>query len=77
MQYYVVFINIALQYRFKSGAVVSLEVLLLYRIVFPIWAFLFFQMKVNIVLSSSVKNYIRVYFHIIFIDYLRVSQRAP
>jgi hypothetical protein len=40
--------------------VIPLEVLVLYRIVFAILGFLFFHMKLRIVLSRSVKSCVRI-----------------
>jgi hypothetical protein len=40
--------------------VILLEVLLLYRIVLAILGFLFFQMKLRVILLRFVKNYVEI-----------------
>jgi hypothetical protein len=59
-EYYRIFIIIVLYYGLKSGMVILLEVLLLYRIVLAILGFLFFQMKLRVILLRFVKNYVEI-----------------
>ena len=50
------FLYLLLCSNLKSGMVIAPEVLLLYRIVLVILGFLFFHIKLSIILSLSVKN---------------------
>jgi hypothetical protein len=57
---FVCFITIALKYSLRSGMAIPPEVLLMHRIVFAILGFLFFHMKLKIVLSRSIKTCVRI-----------------
>jgi hypothetical protein len=53
---------IALLYKLKSGMVIHTAILLLFKIVLAIFCFcsLCFHMKLKIVLSRSIENYVEI-----------------